>query len=84
MTKYEMRLDTNKARDPTLDHFSKLFVQRKAYGNDPAANSRFESAVTMYDVPSDCTIAMSKSSGDVTTHDLYIESLEESLALARN
>jgi hypothetical protein len=30
MTKYEMRLVLDKAWDPTLDHFSKLFVQCKA------------------------------------------------------
>jgi hypothetical protein len=47
MTKYEMRLDTNKAWDPTLDHFSKLFAQCKAYGNNCTANSGSESAATM-------------------------------------
>jgi hypothetical protein len=30
MTKYEMRLDSDKAWDPTLNHFSKLFAQCKA------------------------------------------------------
>jgi hypothetical protein len=82
MTKYKMRLDTNKAWDPTLNHFSKLFAQHKAYGNNRVANSRFKSAATMFDVPSDRTIAMTKSSGDFTSRDLYIKSLEESLALA--
>jgi hypothetical protein len=38
----------------------------------------------MYNVPSDCTIVMTKSSGDFTSCDLYIASLEESLALACN
>jgi hypothetical protein len=84
MTKYEMRLDTDKAWDPTLDHFSNLFVQCKAYGNDCAANSGFESTATLYDVPSNHTIAMAKSSSDFTSLDLYIESLKESLALACN
>ena len=37
----------------------------------------------MYDVPSDRTIASTNSSGDNTSRDLYIESLEESLAIAR-
>jgi hypothetical protein len=83
MTKYEMRLDTNKAWNPTLNHFSKLFAQCKAYGNDRAANSRLESAAAMYDIPSNCTIATTKSSSDFTSCDLYIESLKESLALAR-
>jgi hypothetical protein len=84
MTKYEMQSDANKEWDPTLNHFSKLFAQRKAYGNDHAANSRFKSAVTIFDVPSDCTVVTSKSNGDFTSRDLYIESLEESLALACN
>ncbi len=84
MTKYEMQSDANKQWDPTLDYFSKLFAQRKAYGNDRAANSEFESAASMFDVPSDCTFMRSKSKGDFTSHDLYIESLEESLALARD
>ncbi len=38
----------------------------------------------MYGVPSNCTIATTKSSGDYTSRDLYIESLKKSLALARN
>jgi hypothetical protein len=47
MTKYEMRLDTNKAWDPTLNHFSKLFAQCKAYSNNRATNSGSESAAAM-------------------------------------
>jgi hypothetical protein len=84
MTKYEMQSDADKEWDPTLDHFSKLFAQCKAYGKNRAANSGFESAATMFDVPSDRTFAMSKSNGNCTTHDLYIKSLKESLALARD
>ncbi len=84
MTKYEMQLDADKEWDPTLNLFSKLFVQHKAYNNNRAANSGSESAVTMFDVSSDCTIVTSKSNGDFTAHNLYIKSLEESLALARN
>jgi hypothetical protein len=84
MTKYKMQLDTDKEWDPTLGHFSKLFAQHKANSNNRAANSRFESATTMFDVPSDHTFATFKSNGDFTTHDLYIASLEESLALARD
>jgi hypothetical protein len=61
MTKYEMRLDADKVWDPTLDHFSKLFVQRKAYGDDRAANSGFKSAATLLDVLSDRTFMTSKS-----------------------
>ncbi len=77
-------MDADKEWDPTLDHFSKLFVKRKAYSNDRDANSGFKCTATMFDVPSNCTFAMSKSNGDCTTRDLYIESLEESLALARD
>jgi hypothetical protein len=84
MTKNEMQLYTHKAWATIIDHFSKLFAQRKAYGNDRTAKSGFESAATMYDVPSDRTIATTKSSGDFILHDLYIESLKESLALACN
>jgi hypothetical protein len=63
MTKYKMQSDADKEWDPTLDHFSKLFAQCKAYGDNRAANSRFESTATMFDVPSDRTFAMSKSNG---------------------
>jgi hypothetical protein len=38
----------------------------------------------MFKVPSDCTFVMSKSNGNFTARDLYVESLEESLALAHN
>jgi hypothetical protein len=38
----------------------------------------------MYDVPSNHTIATTTSSGDFTSRELYIESLEDSLALARD
>jgi hypothetical protein len=82
MTKYKMQLDTDKGWDPTLNHFSKLFAQHKAYDNNHAANSVFESAAMMDNVPSNHTIAMTTRSGDFTSRDLYIESLEKSQALA--
>jgi hypothetical protein len=84
MTEYKMQLDTNKAWDPTLNHFSKLFTQRTEYGNGRATNSRFKSTAAMYDVPSNRTIASTKSSGDFTSGDFYIKNLKESLALACN
>jgi hypothetical protein len=84
ITKYEMQLDTDKAWDPILDHFSKLFAQCKAYGNNCGAKRGIKSAAAMYNVPSNHTIATTKSSGDFTSRDLYIESLKESLALACN
>jgi hypothetical protein len=82
MTNYKMLSDADKEWDPTLDHFSKLFAQRKEYGDNRAANSRFESANTMFNIPSGRTFVMSKSNDNFTAHDLYIKSLEESLALA--
>ena len=84
MTMYEMRSDANKAWTPPLDHFLLIFAQRKAYSDDRAAHSGFESAATVYDVPSDCTVATIASISDTITRDLYIESLEESLAIARD
>jgi hypothetical protein len=71
MTKYNMQLDADKEWDLTLDHFSKLFAQCKAYGNNRAANSGFKNAATMFDVPSDRTFAMSKSNEDCTTCDQH-------------
>jgi hypothetical protein len=53
-----------------------------AYGNNRAAKSGFKSAATMFNVLSDRIFVMSKSNGNFTARDLYIESLEESLALA--
>jgi hypothetical protein len=82
MTNYKMRSNADKEWAPTLDHFSKLFVQRKAYGDNRTANSGFKSAATMFNIPSNRTFAMSKSNRDFTASDLYIKSLEESLALA--
>jgi hypothetical protein len=38
----------------------------------------------MFDVPSDRTVVTSKSNGNFTARDLYIKSLEESLALAHD
>jgi hypothetical protein len=84
MTKYEMQSDADKEWDPTLNHFSKLFAQRKAYSDNRTANSGFKSTATMFNIPSDCTFVTSKSNDDFTSRDLYIKSLEESLALARN
>jgi hypothetical protein len=72
-----MQSDADKEWDPTLDHFSNLFAQCKAYGNNRAANSRFKSAATMINVPSDHTFAMSKSNGNFTARDLYIKILKE-------
>jgi hypothetical protein len=74
----------DKAWDPTLDHLSKRFAQCKAYSDNRAVNSGFKNASAICDIPTVCTIATTTSSGDFTSCDLYIKSLEESLALAHN
>jgi hypothetical protein len=81
MTKYEILLDTNKVWDKTLAHFTELFSLRKTYSNDKVATSGFESAAHVRDHSSahNVTTANTKSN---FSHDLYIESLEESLAAA--
>ncbi len=82
MTKYEILSDTNKVWDKILAHFTDLFSPCKAYGNNKAANSGFESVAH---------VCVHSSSGSITTNNtesdfmrnLYIKSLEESLAAAR-
>jgi hypothetical protein len=77
MTKYEILSDRNKVWDKTLAHFMEFFSLRKAYGDDKAANSGFESAAHVRD-----HAAATNTKSDFT-RDLYIESLEESPAAAR-
>jgi hypothetical protein len=81
MTKYEMLVDKDKTWALTLQHFMQLYAQQKAYGDNRAANSRFNSMANIYDVPSNRTMA-STAPGEITTCDLYIKSLEELLAAA--
>ncbi len=81
MTKYKILLDANKVWDKTLAHFTDLFFLRKAYGDNKATNSGFESAVHVRDHSSTCSVITANTESDFT-HDLYIESLEESLAVA--
>ena len=67
----------------TLAHFTELFsLLCKAYGDDRAANSGFESAAHVQDHSSACSIITANTKSDLT-RDLYIESLEESLAAAQ-
>ena len=80
MTKYKILLDVNK--DNTQAHFTELFSLHKAYGNDRAANSGFESAAHVQDHSSAQSIITANTKSDLMC-DLYIESLEESLAAAR-
>jgi hypothetical protein len=81
MTKYKILSDASKIWDKTLAHFTDLLSLRKAYGNDKAANSGFESAANFRDHASTRSVTTSNTISDFT-HDLYIESLEESLAAA--
>jgi hypothetical protein len=78
MTKHKMQADVNKTWLHTLQFFTKLFTQRKAYRADCAANSGLDSAAHINDIPTNCSFV--SSSSDFTTRDLYIESLKESLA----
>jgi len=81
MTKYKILSDSNKVWDKTLAHFMELFSLRKAYGNDRAANSGFESAAHIRDHSSAHSIITATTESDLT-RDLYIESLKKSLAAA--
>ena len=82
MTKYEILSDSKMVWDKTLAHFTELFSLRKAYGDDRAANSGFESAAHIRDHSSAHSIITATTESDLTRN-LYIESLEESLAVAR-
>jgi uncharacterized membrane protein YgcG len=82
MTKYETLFDKDKTWALTLQHFTQLYIQQKAYGDNRAANSGFNSMANIYDVPSNQSMA-STAPSKITTCDLYIESMEESLVVAR-
>jgi uncharacterized membrane protein YgcG len=81
MTKYKMQADVNKTWFHTLQFFTKPFAQRKAYGDSDAANSGFDSAAHINNIPTNCSLV--STSSDFTTRNLYIESLGELLAAAR-
>jgi hypothetical protein len=78
MTKYEMKADINKTWLHTLQFFTGLFAQCKAYGDNRAANIGFDSPAHINDIPTNRSLVATSS--DVTTRGLYIESLKESLA----
>ncbi len=65
----------------TLHFFTKLFIQCEAYRDNHSANSSFNSAAHINNSPTNCSLV--STSSDITTRNLYIESLEESLAAAR-
>jgi hypothetical protein len=73
MTKYEMQADVNKTWLHTLQFFTKLFAQCKAYRDNCAANSGFDSAAHINDIPTNCSLV--STSSDITTRDFDIESL---------
>jgi hypothetical protein len=75
-----MQADINRTCLYTLQFFTKCFAQRKAYGDDCAANSSFDSAAHINNIPTNCSLV--SNSSVFTTHDLYIESLKELLAAA--
>jgi hypothetical protein len=81
MTKYSMQADINKTRLHTLWLFTKIFAQGKACRDNRTANSGFDSAAHINNIPTNHSLVSTFS--DFTTHDLYIESLEESLAAAQ-
>jgi hypothetical protein len=63
----------------TLTHFTDLYALRKAYGNDRAANSGFESAAHVRENSSGHSVITTESN---LTRNLYVKSLEESLTAA--
>jgi hypothetical protein len=79
MTKYEILVDSDKKWEKSLTHFTDLYALRKAYGDDRAANSSFKSAAHVQENSLGHSISTTESG---STHDLYIKSLEESLAAA--
>jgi hypothetical protein len=79
MTKYEILADLDKVWEKTLTHFMELYALHKAYGNDKAANSGFEGAAHVRENFWGHSVITTESN---LTRDLYVESLEESLATA--
>jgi hypothetical protein len=81
MTKYEMQTEVNKTWLYTLQFFTKLFAQRKAYGDNRVANSGVDNAVHVNNLPTNRSLV--SISSDITTHNLFIKSLKESLVAVR-
>ncbi len=82
MTKYEILSDGNKVWDKTLAHFTDIFSLRKAYGNNKAANSGFESAAHVRDHASTRSVITANTKSNFTRN-LYIEGLEDHLRRLR-
>jgi hypothetical protein len=79
MTKYEILADSDKVWEKPLTHLTDLYTLRKAYGNDRVANSSFKSAAHVQENSLGHSVITTESN---FTRNLYIESLEESLAAA--
>ncbi len=80
MTKFKVLPDADKAWDKMLTHFTNLYALCKAYGNDRAAKSGFESAAHVRNMSTSRSVVTTESN---ITPNLYLESLEESLAAVR-
>ncbi len=76
-----MQTDIKQTWFHTQQFFTKLFAQRKAYGDNRVAKSGFNSAAHINNIPTNCSLV--STSCDFTTRGLYIESLEELLAVAQ-
>ena len=51
MTKYKMQRDADKVWTTSLQLFTNLYAQRKAYGDNRVANSGFDSAALVHEYP---------------------------------
>ena len=49
MTKYKMQRDADKVRTTTLQFFTNLYAQRKAYSNNRATNRGFDSVAIVHE-----------------------------------
>jgi hypothetical protein len=65
MTKYKMQADVNKIWLHTLQFSPNFFAQPKAYGDNHAANSSFNSALHINDIPTNRSLV--STSSDFTT-----------------
>ena len=65
ITKFEIQADINKTWLHTLQFFTKLFAQHKAYRDSCAANSSFNSASHINNIPTNCSLV--STSSDFTT-----------------
>ncbi len=62
-----MLINKDKTWALTLQHFTQLYAQQKAYGDDRGANSGFNSMANIYNVLSDRSIASTAPSKIIHT-----------------